>query len=117
MEFVRGDTFYISRYIQDKDENNLILNKETDELSFTVREDIMKEIIIEKHLDNIEVAEDGKYRITLHPKDTEKLDFGTYEYDIEIRIGKDEENPFVRTIETGTIRLLPHDYSRPKEVV
>lgn len=117
MEFVRGDTFYISRYLQDKDGKALILNKETDEITLTVRETIDSDIVIEKHIEDFEITEDGKYRITLQPKDTEKLDFGKYEYDMEIRIGKDEENPFVRTIESGVISLLPLDYSRPKEVV
>lgn len=117
MEFVRGDTFIISRYFQDKDGNKLILNKNTDEINFTVRRDIYSEVVIEKHINDIETLEDGKYRIILNPKDTEQLDFGEYEYDIEIRIGKDEEKPFVRTVESGTIKLLSQDYSRPNEVV
>ena len=116
MEFIRGDTFYITRQLTDKDGNALILNKETDEISLTVRENIESEIVIEKHIEDFEITDDGTYRVILHPKDTENLEFGVYEYDMEIRIGKDEKNPFVRTIETGTVRLLPYDYSRPKEV-
>lgn len=118
MEFVRGDTFIISRYFKDKDGNNLILNKNTDEINFTMRKDIYSEVaVIEKHINDIEILEDGKYRITLNPKDTEQLEFGEYGYDIELIIGKDEENPFVRTVESGTIKLLEQDYSRPNEVV
>ena len=117
MEFVRGDTFIISRYFQDKDGNELILNKDTDEINFTVRKSVYSEVVIEKNINDIEILEDGKYRIILNPKDTEQLDFGEYGYDIEIRIGKDEENPFVRTVESGTIELLSQDYSRPNEVI
>lgn len=117
MEFVRGDTFIISRYFKDKDGNNLILNKNTDEINFTMRKDIYSEVaVIEKHINDIEILEDGKYRITLNPKDTEQLDFGEYGYDIELRIGKNEENPFVRTVESGKIQLLENDYSRPEVV-
>lgn len=117
MEFVRGDTFIISRYFKDKDGNNLILNKYTDDISFTMRKDLYSEIVAQKNINDIEILEDGKYRITLNPRDTEQLDFGEYGYDIELRIGKDEENPFVRTVESGTIKLLEQDYSRPNEVV
>lgn len=117
MEFVRGDTFYISRCLTDKNDNPLILNKETDDITLTVRESIDSEIIIEKHIEDFEITEDGIYRVVLNPKDTETLELGIYEYDIEIRIGKNEENPFVRTPETGTIRLLSWDFSRPKEVI
>lgn len=116
MEFVRGDTYIISRYFQDKDGNNLILNKDTDDIIFTIRKDIYSEVVVEKNINDIEILEDGKYRITLNPKDTEQLDFGEYGYDIELRIGKNEENPFVRTVESGKIQLLENDYSRPEVV-
>ena len=115
MEFVRGDTFYISRYFQDKDGNNLILNPETDELNFTVRRNVGTKVLVEKHIEDISASEDGKYMITLHPRDTENLDFEEYGYDIEMVIGENEENPFVRTVESGTIKLLPYDYSRRGE--
>lgn len=116
MEFVRGDTYIISRYFKDKDGNNLILNKDTDDITFTVRENIYSKVLIQKNINDIEILEDGKYRITLNPKDTEQLDFGEYGYDIELRIGKNEENPFVRTVESGKIQLLENDYSRPEVV-
>lgn len=115
MNFVRGDTFYISRYIEDKEGNKLILDKKKDELNFTVRRNVESEILIEKHIEDIEISEDGKYKITLNPSDTENLDFGSYGYDIEIRIGKAEEEPFVRTVENGKLKLLEYDYSRPEK--
>lgn len=117
LEFVRGDTFFISRYLTDDEGNKLVLNTETDKLDFTVRENVCSEILIEKHIEDVDVSEDGKYKITLNPKDTEKLEFGTYGYSIKIVVGKDEDNPFVRTLEAGTITLQEYDYSRPNEKV
>lgn len=117
MEFTRGDTFIISRYLKDKDDNNIIINKDTDDITFTMRKNLYSEIVVKKDINDIEITDDGKYRIVLNPKDTEKLDFGDYGYDIELRIGKNEINPFVRTVESGQIELLGNDYSRPNEVV
>lgn len=115
LEFVRGDTFFISRYLTDEEGNKLILNPETDELTFTLRTNIYSEILIEKKLKDMKITEDGKYTVTLNPRDTEELDFKKYNYDFEVRIGKDEDDPFVRTPETGTITLQEYDYSRPNK--
>ncbi len=115
IEFVRGDTFLISRYFEDKEGNKIILNPKTDELTFTVRENILSSILIQKTLKDMEVTEDGKYTIVIESKDTEKLDLKTYNYDFEIRIGKDEDNPFVRTPESGRLKLAEYDYSRPEK--
>ena len=114
IEFVRGDTRYISRYFTDKNKNVLKLNPDTDQVKFTVKTDSEDETeIIKKDLSNgIQVFEDGKYRIIIDPKDTQKLNLGKYGYDIELTIGVNEEHPFVRTVETGIIKLTK-DYSRP----
>lgn len=114
IEFVRGDTFYISRYFKDKDGNTLQINAETDEITFTMKQSVdSSTALIKKTLSDgeITISEDGKVRITLNSSDTKSLDFGKYGYDIEIIIGKDEENPFVRTPESGKIKLLNKDFS------
>lgn len=113
IEFRRGDTFYISRYFTDKNKNILKVNPDTDQINFTVRKDSEDdEVIIKKDLSNgIQAFEDGKYRITIDPKDTQNLSLGKYGYDIELVIGANEEHPFVRTPEIGTIKLTK-DYSR-----
>jgi hypothetical protein len=114
IEFRRGDTFYISRYFKDKNGNVIKVNPDTDQINFTVRKDSEDdELVIKKDLSNgIQVFEDGKYRIIIDPKDTQNLSLGKYGYDIELAIGVSEEHPFVRTPETGSIKLTK-DYSRP----
>ena len=115
IEFVRGDTFLISRYFKDKEDNILTLNPKEDELTFTVRDNIYSPVIIQKKLSDMEISQDGKYTIVLNPSDTESLDSKTYKYDLEIRIGKNEKNPYVITPESGTITLQEFDFSRPEE--
>ena len=71
--------------------------------------------LIKKTLSNsggITIANDGKVIIAINSSDTEDLDFGKYGYDIEIIIGVNETNPFVRTPESGRIKLLNKDFSR-----
>lgn len=114
IKFARGDTYYISRYFTDKEGKILKLNIETDQINFTVRKNSEdSEEVVKKDFSNgIEICEDGKCRITLKPQDTQELELGKYGYDIEIRIGINEECPFVRTTEVGTLKLTK-DYSRP----
>ena len=71
------------------------------------------EELIKKTLSDgeITISEDGKVRITLNSEDTKELDFGKYGYDIQLTIGKNETNPFVRTPESGKIKLLSKDFS------
>lgn len=112
IEFVRGDTYFISRYLEDKDGNVLIIDPETDEMIFTMKKDVESAEIIKKTLADIQVFSDGKYMITIEPEDTQELDFGKYGYDIEVTIGVEEETPLRRTVESGIIRLLKDDYSK-----
>ena len=112
IEFVRGDTYYISRYFLDEDGNNLTINVNTDEVIFTMKKDITSEALITKKLTEGGITViDNKYVITIKPDDTEDLDFGKYSYDIEVTIGVEEEIPFRRTVESGIIRLLKKDYT------
>lgn len=114
IKFVRGDTYYISRYFTDKKGDILKLNPETDQVNFTIRENSEDEaIILKKDFSNgVEISEDGKCRIVINASDTEHLKLGKYGYDIEIRIGINEEKPYVKTPEVGILKLTK-DYSRP----
>ncbi len=114
IKFVRGDTHYISRYFTDREGNVLKLNPKTDQVNFTIRKKSEDEtVVLKKDFSNgIEIAEDGKCRIVINTNDTEHLELGKYGYDIEIRIGVNEENPYVRTPEVGILKLTK-DYSRP----
>ncbi len=114
IEFVRGDTYYISRYFKDKQKNPLNIDPETDDITFTMKQNVdASTVLIKKTLSDggITIAEDGKVRITLNSRDTKDLEFGKYGYDIQITVGKDEVNPFVRTPESGKIKLLSKDFS------
>ena len=114
IKFVRGDTYLISRYFTDEEGNILSPNSSTDEINFTVRKSIESEIEeLKKTISDMKINEDGKYTIKINPTDTDKMEFGEYHYDIELRIGVNEEEPFVQTVESGIFKLLPYDYSRP----
>ena len=114
IKFVRGDTHYISRYFKDREGNILKLNLETDQVNFTIRKSSEDEtVVLKKDFSNgVEISEDGKCRIIINTSDTEHLKIGKYGYDIEIRVGVNEENPFVKTVEVGILKLTK-DYSRP----
>lgn len=114
IKFVRGDTHLVSRYFTDEEGNILRPNPSTDEINFTVRKSIESEIEeLKKTISDMTINENGKYTIKINPTDTDKMEFGEYHYDIELRIGVNEEEPFVQTVESGIFKLLPYDYSRP----
>ena len=114
IKFVRGDTHLVSRYFADEEGNILKPNPSTDEINFTVRKSIESEIEeLKKTISDMTINENGKYTIKINPTDTDKMEFGEYHYDIELRIGVNEEEPFVQTVESGIFKLLPYDYSRP----
>lgn len=116
IEITRGDTLMISRQLTDTDDNVLTINEKTDEINFTIRKNMDSDVLLHKDLtDGIKLRENGIFDITILPKDTEEMEFGVYGFDIEVTIGKDEEMPFVRTVNSGTIELLEDDYSRPTE--
>lgn len=112
----RGDTLLISRRLTDNEGNVLNVNPATDAINFTIRKNMDSEVLLHKDLTNgIVLRNDGIFDITILPKDTESMGFGTYGFDIEVTIGKEEDTPFVRTVNSGTIELLEDDYSRPEK--
>ena len=117
IEITRGDTCYVARQLFDEEYNILILNPETDTVNFTVRKNMESESVIHKDLSNgITINDDGVIEIIISPADTQDLDFGEYGFDIEVTIGKDEEIPFVKTVNSGKFILIDDDYSRPIKV-
>lgn len=110
---VRGNSKLIGRIFKDRNKNVLIFNPETDELDFKVRKTIKSTASIEKKLDNGIKENDGIYTINIESKDTENLDYGDYGYSIRLTIGKNEPNPFVIELESGTFSITPYDYARP----
>lgn len=117
IEITRGDTCYVARQLFDEEDNILILNPVTDTVNFTVRKNMESEAVIHKDLsDGITIKDDGVIEIIISPTDTQDLDFGEYGFDIEVTIGKDEEIPFVKTVNSGKFILTDDDYSRPIKV-
>lgn len=96
ISITRGDTKILK--FQRKNEDGVI-ETEAKELYFTVKENSNKQdFSFQKTLDNgISFSdEDYYYRITIYPDDTNKLYYGNYKYDIEVK-----EDDYVKTIDLG----------------
>lgn len=95
IELTRGDTARFSVDIND-DEGQVYTMRSDDELVFTVKDDIDDiEPVIQKIVT-------GDNTIHIKPEDTSELDFGSYIYDVELRM----ENGDVYTIiEKNTFKL------------
>lgn len=93
---VRGDTKVLK--FQRKNDDGVITEKAS-EVYFTVKENSNKsDYILQKKLDDgIDFStEDYYYRITISPEDTNKIYYGTYKYDIEVK-----EEEYTKTIDIG----------------
>lgn len=104
-EFPRGDT-YVLRKIRVTDKNeNIIQLTDTEQLYFTVKTDSnSNKVLIQKRINTgIELGEDGYYHITIEPTDTNKLEYGTYVYDISLKSTR--AKTIVKTLANGTITL------------
>lgn len=86
-EFVRGDTFAFKfkLTIQDK---VAIQKEDIDTLFITCRRYASKEfpVVFEKTLDDVEIDDNGYCHAKFEPKDTEKLAYGSYFFDIEVTL-------------------------------
>lgn len=73
-----------------------------DEIYFTVKKHYYdKRFIFQKKLSDgtIDTDGEGTYMLTIEPSDTEELDFGSYDFDIEIIRNPDIKRTFVGTLE------------------
>ena len=99
-EFIRGDTQYIKFQLKDGEGNPIQLTDD-EKLYFTVKQNQnSKEILIQKRYPLEITFSNGYYQFELSSKDTSKLAYGTYQYDIELKI-----NEFVKTLILGTMTL------------
>lgn len=83
MELIRGDTakYKFRRY---NAEGNVIGTK-ADAIYFTVKVDgYSNEVLLQKTIEDMEFDSDYYYHITIRPEDTDELEYGTYQYDIEV---------------------------------
>lgn len=104
-EFKRGDTYELKKFrILDKDKNVIVLTQ-TDQLYFTLKKDAnSSNVLLQKKIGSgITLEDDGYYHITLESYETGELNYGDYQYDIELKAIEPKE--YVRTIIEGTITL------------
>lgn len=103
MQIIRGDdkTFKIERHDA---ENNIITDK-AEELVLTCKANAYtKEIIFQKRLSNGDIEfKDGIYSLEIKGSDTEKLNYGTYYFDIAVY-----ENEKKRTVFLGELEVTKH---------
>ena len=94
IEFTRGDTFVFTFTLTGDDLH-------LDEAYFTVRKKKDTEILFQRSLENgITDDGEGKYTVRIAPENTEKLQPGSYLYDLEIRDNQDVLTPL-----KGTMKL------------
>ncbi len=104
-EFKRGDTTNLKKFrITDKNGEVITLGT-TEQLYFTVKKNAnSSDVLLQKTIGNgIILGEDGYYHITIESTDTFNLDYGDYQYDIELKSTSPKE--IVKTIIDGTITL------------
>ncbi len=105
IKMFRGNTFY--KIIKTKYEGNI------DKIFFTARnEDDAAKICKSLNKGITKIGNKNVYNLTLLPDDTNDLEIGVYEYDIEIHI-----NDFVDTIFFGNLTLLKEQTRREQEEV
>ena len=100
IEFPRGDTYPIMFELTDSEGNPL--NTEDLELYFTMKKSYRTtDAILQKRLSRGEITIEGKnVSFILEHKDTARLNYGSYVFDIELKSGD-----YVKTLGKGTITL------------
>lgn len=99
ISMTRGDT---ARWkFQRLDANGNPIKAIADYCWFTVKtNDMKKETILQKTIDNMEFGEDYFYRFTIEPEDTNNLQYGDYVYDLEVI-----QEDYKQTISKGIFTL------------
>lgn len=100
LEFIRGDTQFIKFPLTSEDGNPIELNN-NEKLYFTVKQNAnSKKVLIQKKYPTDMEYSEGYYYFTLTSQDTSNLNYGTYEFDIELK-----SDNYVRTLAMGTLTL------------
>lgn len=111
LEFTRGDTQFIRFQLKDGQGNPITLADEG-VLYFTVKKNkYSSDVLIQKKYPIDISYKDGYYGFTLNSEDTENLQYGTYQYDIELKLGY-----YVKTLGFGTITLTDEITFKEDEV-
>jgi hypothetical protein len=110
---IRGDTYNLTFSLSLANGNAYILS-ENDKCYFTVKKDLIQEdyVFQKRNGAGIEYNEEqGLYRIKIEQEDTCDLNFGTYQFDIKVKIGDE----IVKTLLKGTFVLTNNATHRCNE--
>ena len=100
-EFPRGDTFLFKFRLKDKNGEEIVLQA-GDKLYFTVKKNAKStDRIIQKTTPSGITYDSGYYHITIDSNDTAEQNYGTYQYDIELKTA----SGVVKTLILGSITL------------
>lgn len=104
-EFTRGDTFVFGFQLVDANKNPLNFNVGDVEIYLTVKKnENTSDVILQKKFSTGEILRDeehdGMYYATLNSDDTNELKYGSYGYDVQVKIGD-----YVSTEIIGTMTL------------
>ena len=99
MEITRGDSGNYK--FQRKDENGNVITTIADKIYFTVKPNFkVFNATFQKTIDDMTFDNDGTYHFTIDPEDTEKLEYGDYVYDLEVKNGD-----YKKTISKGIFKI------------
>lgn len=100
ISFTRGDTQFLQFQIKDVN-GDLIELTDEDVIYFTVKQNSnSKKIIIQKRYPDDINYSDGYFNFVIESQDTSNLQYGQYQYDIELKSGE-----YVKTLGIGTIEI------------
>ena len=101
---IRGDTNKFIFYRKDKNGN--VIKSQPNAVYFSVKTNgFEKNVIFQKKLSDMTFdSETGKYTFYILPTDTNNLEYGVYEYDIEIKDIIDEV-AYTKTIAMGVFEI------------
>ena len=112
IKMARGDVFSFSfgLYI-----DGVLSTEEMDNVYFTVKNShYTHDPLFQKKTSDGSIAGDthGSYTVMINPEDTDNLDFGEYEFDIEV-----VKRPGIKRTFMGTLLICPEVTHRDNEVV
>ena len=112
LSMTRGDT--IPYHFQRKDNAGKPILTEAEKIYFTVKDtDLQQPVVLQKTIEDMTFDETGTYHFTIYPEDTNNLTYGTYTYDVEVRI---ESDNYTRTISKGIFELTDESTWASNEV-
>lgn len=102
IELIRGDTYQLK--FQRKLTDDTVITQKPDEMYMTFKRNYNEiDYVLQKRLSRDEIIfneDDNYYYVTIEPEDTNDLDYGSYVFDIETKVGK-----VVKTITLGKLKI------------